>query len=223
MSVIQQISIYSPILPLTCFLLFCLRNSRIELKVVFVYIILSISVDIFTTTSKWGIHNIYSIQGIFTIVEYFSVSLFIYLSLVNVIFKRVIFYSSLIFIIYFAVNFFKSDKSKFDSTSSSLEAILIIGYCIMYMFEQINKSQINFIYSSSNFWIVMAFFIYVTSTFFLFITTSSFSSAEKNQYWVINHISNIITNIFLSIGFLMNRKGTENFLDEEQVDYTRRY
>ena len=221
MSVFQQISVYSPLLPLTCFLLFCLKNSKIELKVVFVYIILSIAVDIFTTSSKWGIHYIYTIQAIFTIVEYFSVSLFIYLSFENSVFKKIILFTSLIFICYFIVNVIRSDRTKFDSMSSSLEAILIIGYCIMYMFEQINKSQISFIYSSPHFWIVMAFFIYVTSTFFLFITTSSFSSTEKNQYWIINHISNIITNIFLSIGFIMNKNTHELNPSEDQTELGR--
>ena len=150
--------------------------------------------------------NEYAVQAIFTIVEYSLVSTFIYLSLSNPFLKKVILFISILFLTYAVINFVRTDKKQFDSIPSSIEDILIIAFCIFYLFEQISKPEITFIYASPNFWIVLAFLVYMSATLFLFIITSSLSQEEKNKYWIINHISNTITNIFLSIAFINNRK-----------------
>jgi hypothetical protein len=204
MSVLQQISIYSSLLPLITFFLFCLKRRKKELTVIFAYVLFSFAIDFITTYV--GKDNLYTIQAIFTIAEYLFVSTFIYFSLSNYYFKKVIFFTSIVFILFAVFSFIRTDKTKFDSIPSSLEAILIITYCILYMFEQINKPEISFIYASSNFWVVLGFFIYMSGTLFLFITSNTISSSEKLQFWVINQILNSILNIFISLAFFINRK-----------------
>ena len=125
----------------------------------------------------------------------------------NKFFKKFLVGISILFFaywIYFIQNFIKSQNSSFDSIPASIESILITIFCLLYLFEQISKPQEYFLYSSPNFWIVLAFFIYMSGTLFLFIVSSSITAQEKDQYWVINNICNIITNILVSIAFIIN-------------------
>ncbi|MBS1932788.1 MAG: hypothetical protein JST96_02240 [Bacteroidetes bacterium] len=120
--------------------------------------------------------------------------------------KKIIIFLSIGFVVYMIIYFIRNDITTFDAIPSSIEDLLLMMYCIMYMYEQIAKPQIGFIYATPNFWVVLAFFVYTSSTLFLFITTSSFSGDEKDKYWLINLISNIVSNILLSIAFIVNRK-----------------
>ena len=76
----------------------------------------------------------------------------------------------------------------------------------MYFYEQISGTPNDLlIYASPNFWVVLAFLVYMSATLFLFIITSSLSKNEQNRYWFIANFSSIIFNIFLSIAFILNR------------------
>ena len=207
---VPQLSEYCPLLPLIVFLIFCLKKSKTELKVIFFYILIAFVFDLFTTDVAYGIKNIWKLMPIFTIVEYLLFSGFVWLSLTNAILKKVIVFISLLFVVFALVNYVHANKTDFYSIPSSVENILVITYCIMYMFEQISKPQISFIYSSPNFWVVLGLFIYTSSTLFLFITTSSLSGDEQNKYWIINNISNIISNILFSIAFIANSYKPKN-------------
>jgi|SRR5579871_3547751 len=207
---VQFLSTYSPLLPLILFLIFSLKKSRPELKVIFLYILYAFGNDLYTTNTVYGRNHIFAFLAVYTIIEYLMVSTFIWLSLSGKALKMIIVFLSIGFVTYMIIYMIRSDKTKFDSIPSSVEDILLMMYCILYMFEQIAKPQIGFIYATPNFWVVLAFFVYTSSTLFLFITTSSLSEDEQAKYWVINQISNIVSNILISIAFILNPKSQKN-------------
>jgi hypothetical protein len=207
---VQFLSTYSPLLPLILFLIFSLKKSRPELKVIFLYILYAFANDLYTTNTTYGKNHIFAFLAVYTFIEYLMVSAFFWLSISNKVLKNVIIFLSIGFVIYLIIYLSRSDQTEFDSINSSIEVILLMTYCIFYMFEQIAKPQIGFIYATPNFWVVLAFFVFTSSTLFLFITTNSLSEGEQAKYWVINQISNIVSNILISIAFILNPKSQKN-------------
>lgn len=154
-------------------------------------------------------HLTYLLLSIYTLVEYLIVSFFIYRHLSVKQLKTVIFIVSLLFTCFtvFAFNYLPNEQ--FDSLSATTEAIIIIVYCIFFLYEQMNKPETLFIYLSFKFWIVAAFLVYFAGTFFLFISTLTLSHEQINAYWPITLFSNICKNILLAVAFSM-KKETQN-------------
>ena len=80
------------------------------------------------------------------------------------------------------------------------------------------------IYSSTNFWIIISFLIYLSGTFFLNIYADSMinDKAFIKQYILINSSFNIIKNILLSVAMLMkpeNNNQTPFPEDRLKVDW----
>ena len=210
---IPIISRYSSLLPLILFLAFSLRKSTVALKVIFFYCIFSLGTDFTTSIFPANSVAIRELQSLFTIIEYTFVISFLFLIAKNATIKKIIVGVSVLYfiywLIYFIQNFIKSQNTSFDAVPASIESILITIFCLLFLFEQISNTQDYFLYLSPNFWIVLAFFIYMSGTLFLFIVSTSISVNEKNQYWIINNICNIITNILVSIAFVINGINTK--------------
>lgn len=99
---------------------------------------------------------------------------------------------------------FNKDQSKnFDAVPASLESILIIIFCVTFFFEQMRDMDVPFVYSSKTFWITVAILVYMSATFFLFVSAEFLTQLERQKYWFINLISNLIKNLLLTIAFIM--------------------
>jgi uncharacterized BrkB/YihY/UPF0761 family membrane protein len=72
------------------------------------------------------------------------------------------------------------------------------------------------------FLIVIALLLYVASTLFLYIIANRLTAKEMEQYWGINHVSNILTNLIFAAAFLLFRFQNKNPSPEKTaVDFTR--
>jgi hypothetical protein len=119
----------------------------------------------------------------------------------NRIFRAIILISSAAFFV-FAIYYFLTVKNNtFDSLPASIESILIVAFSIFYLFDQMNKPQVIFIYQEPNFWFVVGFIIYFSGTLFLFIQASNLTKEIRDNFWKINYFSNIFKNILFAIAF----------------------
>ncbi len=91
-----------------------------------------------------------------------------------------------------------------------------------------NKRNYNlFVYSTSNFWIIITFLIYSSGTFFLYIMAENMMKTREFQiqYVIINSVFNILKNVLLSIAMLMkesiphNDKGKKNKARDELLSF----
>lgn len=196
------------ILPIVSFLLFCLKKASRGLWVVFICIVCACVFDVFQRISSR--ENTFTIMGVFTILEFITFSYFFYISVTNKAVKRFIIFTSALVSFFLLFSFIRSDKNSFDSISTSVESIAFIIFSIIYFFEQLNKSTDHFIYSSPNFWVVLAVLIGTAATLFLFILANNLSEKEIEKYWIINNIASIVSNILFSIAFLVNRFVPQN-------------
>ncbi len=101
--------------------------------------------------------------------------------------------------------FYFNQIASFDSFTSGIESIIIIIFCIYYLYLQLKNSTDLLIYSTFNFWIIITFFIYFTGTFFLYIMMEKMESNVPfhKLYFIINISFNILKNVLLSVAMFM--------------------
>jgi hypothetical protein len=123
--------------------------------------------------------------------------------------KRGIVAGSALFFGFALYNIIDTVNYNFDALPASVECILVIIFCVSFFYEQINNTEVSFVYASKKFWIIVAILIYLSATLFLFISSMYLTLEERREYWFINSISNFLKNVLLSIAFMLpNHKTT---------------
>ena len=161
----------------------------------------------------------YIIYDIFTIVEFGLFSLFFTYIINEAKIKKIISLVFIVFIIFNVVDyFFLRKEGAFNSTNVGVAAVLIISMCIYYFYYQLKKPDTFLIYNTQNFWIIIAFLIYVSGTFFLYLMAENMIEEKTfaKQYKMINSSFIILKNIFLFIAMLIKpeKKSTSVFPNE---------
>jgi len=199
----------SSLLPIVSF--FFLKEKKSGLWVIFFYLIYSLFSDLFLNHIYDKIAPFFGFR-MFTIVEYSAVTYYFYQILRNTTVRQIVPVISLLFVGYCIYDLISSKFSHFDSIPVAIEAILIIGFCIIVLFEKIKRTDTLFIYSTSDFWIAVSFLIYFAGTFFLYIYAQNYMNNEKflNNYNLINSSFVTLRNILIAIAFLIKPK-VENY------------
>ncbi len=193
--------------------MFWKRNRQGGIWVIFLSVILSAVTDYTYAFARTNINTLY-FYGAFTIVEYSLFSFFLYLSFQSKTSRVILIVASLIFYLVALSTFFIKKKEDFDSMSASAEAVLIIVYSILYLYEQVTDPSVFLVYNTKKFWIVLAFLIYFSSTLFLFIYATAMTNQEHKSYWNINNFFDELKNVLFSIGFVMKPNKKNNFAVE---------
>lgn len=202
--ILKIISVLSGLLPIVIFLVFHKRNKVGKLWVIFLYAVLSIFFDAaFSAIPEGDEDPEFYLFSLFSIVEFSLFTAFIFLQIKLKSKRRFIGASAILFYGFAIYNIINGPQKSFDTLPASIECVLVILYCILCYFEQMRTPEVSFIYSSKVFWITTAVLIYVAATLFLFISTAYFTGEERDNYWSINFISNILKNILLSIAFIL--------------------
>lgn len=118
----------------------------------------------------------------------------------------------LFFTLFIIINFWLFedffDYWKFSSRLLSVEAILLLSYCLQYYLFKINDTaEINFL--NADFWIITGLGIYVTFNFFIFLLYNELSVRLQHfaiSLWSFHNISFIIFNMFIAKGFYESDK-----------------
>lgn len=157
----------------------------------------------------------------YTIFEYFFFAFFLYFSLKNINNKKALQIGSLVFTLSAILNLYSNLTSSvniqvFDTLTVSVSAITLIIFCLIFLFEKIQKPDIGFIYAKKSFWIVVGIMIYFSGTFFLFLQYSELSEKEQENFWIINWFCIILKNIFFAIAFYLPEE-TNNPMANDNV------
>lgn len=154
---------------------------------------------------------IYNVLSLFTLVEFSLFTYVLYTVIDNPVFKRIIQVSAAAFYIFAIILYIldmRVEMKSFDSLSASVEAILVVTYSIFYLFDQMSKPQVFFIYQEPNFWFVVGFILYFSGTLFLFIQASNLQPEIRQNFWKINYFLNITKNILFAIAFSTKKSRT---------------
>lgn len=208
---------YSEILPIAFYLIFLKRNRGEGLWVVFFYCCLNwLTESFFFNRLHLQIPNYVHDSG-FTILEFSVISFFTYSSLRGKVLKYIPVIGALIFYPIAIINFTKEQET-FDSIPASIEAILIISYCILLLYEQINDPKVIFVYNTKKFWVTIGFFLYFSSTLFLFLYARNLTPSEHDKYWTINNFFEILKNILFSVSFIMKKSNKDQYAESLDPD-----
>jgi len=147
--------------------------------------------------------------SLFTIIEYILFSLFLYI-IINKRVIRIIILSSLpVFLAISIFSFFANQGSDFDSLPTTVESILIISFCIFFLFQELKNPEVPFIYQNPNFWFVFGMLGYLAGNFFLFLQYANISSDVRDGFWTINLLFNILKNVLFAIAFYLPKTKKE--------------
>lgn len=141
----------------------------------------------------------------YTIVEYGFFAFFFYTTFKNKKTKYIPIIGTLLFYGIVAITFYEKGTEAFDSLSASMEAILMIIYSIIFLYGQITSPEIIYVYNTKKFWIVIAIFLYFSSTLFLFLFAADFANPQNSSYWIINNLFEILKNSLFCISFAMKK------------------
>lgn len=197
------------------FLLNKIHSKEKSLKVILYYIVYCIVND----AIGYCLQEDSSVLGsLFNVVE-FSLFCFFYYSVMSPgIVKKATFPLMGLFFIFACIYFFfNSHKTSFASFPTGVESILIILMCIFYLNVQIRRSTDLFVYSTSNFWVIITFLIYLSGSFFLYIMAGTMfhNKAFQLLYNIINSVFYILKNILLSVAMLMKTTPEKNVLKKD--------
>ena len=170
------------------------------------YLIYSLLSDTFINpVVSHTFHKPYLGFRIFTIVEYCLLTVLLYKNIKSQGFKKVMLFISIIFVLYAFFDIFQGNSDSFDSYPSGLECILLIAYCIYFLFEKINEPDSLFLYNTPTFWVVVGLILYFSGTFFLYIYSQNNVGNESFQmtYKFVNSGFNILKLLLISVAFLV--------------------
>ena len=178
--------------------------------VIFFYSIYSFLNDILIQFNIAGSENKYTLYSLYTIVEYSCMAYLFYKLITNITVKWILLSCSVLFLIFAFYGLFRAKARTFDSISVSIEAILLLAFCVYYLFERVKNSNSLFIYTTYQFWITVALMIYFAGTFFLFIYAQNYFDNANffNTYSLINATFYILKNILFSVAFSVKEDNT---------------
>ena len=150
---------------------------------------------------------------LFSLFEFCFFAWYFYLVIHNSKIKQLLSFITAAFVIFVLIDyFFLRNKTSFNSISSGIETVLIIAMCIYYFFDQLKQPKAFLIYSSINFWIIIAFLVYLSGTFFLYIYAESMLTdpSFRKLYIIINSSFTILKAILLCVAMLMKPENDNN-------------
>lgn len=215
---LRNLSINSGFLPIVFFLLFVNRNREKKLWVIFLYAIISLITDYsYDLIAK---KNEFYLFSFFTIIEFTLCSIFLYYNINSKFFKRIVLVLSFFFFCISFYNLFQKQFEKLDSLTATVECILIILFSILFLYDQLKEPELIFIYTSKQFWIIVAFLLYLSSTLFLFMSADNLTKHEMSYYWSINFVFNIVKNILFALAFSLKKPNlTDNPFMKNRYNY----
>ena len=193
---------------------FFVKDKKAGLWVIFFYFVYGFLSDAVINSIVNGIHPFLGWR-MFTVIEFIVLSVYFHKIISNKIIKKIIPVIATVFVLFCLYDLFTSKSSYFDSVPVAVEAILILGYCVIFLFQQLKSPDSLFLYSTPTFWVIVAFLIYFAGTFFVFIYAQNYYGNEHfdRNYTLINSTFLLLRNIFISIAFFVRpRKQDYKFI-----------
>ncbi|MFT3908939.1 MAG: hypothetical protein QM737_05895 [Ferruginibacter sp.] len=197
----------SIIIPLVTGILLYRHFARLE-KILFCYLFLSGISNALLAFMAYRHMNNLPVFHIYTLLEFGFLVFFLRTLFHDTVISGWLYTIAAVFILFCIINtLFFQDIHTFNSYSRSVEAIIIIGFCLYYFKKQLGM-QLN-IPRDPGFWFVLGLFIYFSSSLTIFIISNVSLSLNKNFLWIMwtIHASLVLLMyIFITKGFIACKK-----------------
>lgn len=175
---------------------------------VFFLVAYSLFINLFVSSNKQLIEKYFLIVGVTTFIEFSLFTFLFYRIIESAILKKIILVVSSITGLYLLFELFTSDYETFDSVPSGITSLIMLVYCIFYLFERVKDTDALFFYSSPNFWVVVSIIIYAAGTFFPFIYAKNYLNEKEftDEFDLIHDTLYIVKNIIFAFAMLTKDK-----------------
>lgn len=160
--------------------------------------------------------------SVYTFLEYFFFSLFIFLNLQKKVLKIIIIGFSILFPFFQVLSHYFFDNTRTDSIAIGIESLLIFTYIFFYFYESLAFVKQDFIYSKYCFWVCVGALIYLGSSFFINILANTVSAEDFAKYWFFNYVADTIKTLFFCVAIIVlskESKKTPNRSKKELLPY----
>ena len=209
--ILQNLNYLSEILPLFFCLLFFKKINSKEIKVFFVYKIITVLLLTFSVIINYKYLNIvYSniVVSIWVVWEFVLLSIMYFYIIKSLLVKKLIVFSIFLFVPYWIYNFSKINLREFhfDFLTGAIESFFFIIVIIYYFYEIMQYNFTTPLFKLPNFWASVAFLLFFSGIFFLLLysKTNFEKPVFKDQFLIITSIITIIKNILLCIALFAN-------------------
>ncbi|PIB36744.1 hypothetical protein BFP72_15715 [Reichenbachiella sp. 5M10] len=194
--VAQYTSTFSPLL----FLAVWVSSQRIkakELYYLFGIVLLSFSSDLISLSYyKLTGNSTYWILNVYNLIDTCLVFLFFGAILSR---AKAAYFCLFVVLSFTAYYLFHLGIHVIWSDAISIKNVLVLGLCILYLYELFAKEAEVFIERNPLFWVIVGFLFYTSGTLFLWLLSAEFIGAGKVS-WMINMVLNILKNAFFALG-----------------------
>ncbi len=212
---LSDFSVYSALLPVLVVFIFLKKIKKRPVWVICIYSIYSFINDQLIIYRIAHDLPTKILLYYFTLIEYLLFAIIVFQLLRSRIAKKALIIISVIFSVFCAYWISLGNFTRFDSLQTSIECILIMVFCLIYLYEQLTKPQIEFIYNNYQFWVIISLLIYLAGSFFLFAYAADLPKAESDHYWPILYVCSIIKNILFAVAIYISTRQVD---DEEHYE-----
>ena len=204
LQLIENIARITLLIPIILF--FFQKNKKKELWVIHLYLLFSIFrqiiIQLLTLRNSEIIEIISHLNPLF---NYCFIASFFYHANELKLDKRFIVLISILYVPTQFFQFFLQLNNTSLSIISTINTLLVLGFCMAFFYNLLKKPNITFIYLQPNFWCTSGLFLFSSGTFFVFWFNLIYNSNEifNQQYIYIHSGIYIIRNMFFSIAFLI--------------------
>ncbi len=211
LQILENLNYLSEFLPLLFCLLFLKKINSKEIKVFFVYKIVTVLLLVFILIANSSLiaNSKYAniAFDIFVVVEFTLLSLMYRYIIKSLLVKKLIIFSIFLFVIYWIYNFSKisSDEFKLDFLTIAVESLFFTVIIIFYFYEIMQHNFTTPLFQLPSFWISVAFLVFFSGLFFIILLSKTDFNKIKDIFLLITSIITIIKNILLCIALFANK------------------
>jgi hypothetical protein len=178
------------------------NNINRPLKTVFSYLVFACIGNIISSVLAFRHINNLPLLHIYTIFEFLLLGVFFFRTMPAIIYRKIVLAGLVLFPLLCIVNFlFIQNLYVFNSYTRSLEAILMIIFCVMYFFI---KEESNSIQSEA--WIVIGILLYFSGSLVQFsfsnVVSNLVSHTLKTVIWSLHATLVLLMYMLFSLGFV---------------------
>ncbi len=192
-------SIGSVFIPLTIALVHW-KTIENDLKPLRLILILSLASDLLSILLIQYSLNTYLIINIYLIAQF---SLLVWVFREQLPYQRITDIILLIFILFCIINIsIFQGPWVFNSVSNVVASLILIGFCIFYLYRLLNDLPIVHIHHLPMLWITFAVLTYYAGNFFLFLVKNYLTYGDSGSHklmWILHNLLNISKNILFAI------------------------
>jgi hypothetical protein len=202
-SILQMSSVISGFLPVLAALINYRHLDRV-LLIAAVYFVISVMTDaLLQIAAKMGVVNNYPILHVYIALSVVLLGAMYFNAFFSPILKKVIvIVSAAGLLVVVAKMIFMEGIMDYPSLSNTVLSFMIIIFSLLYFYQLLTRQEFLHVEKQGLFWINAGMLFYFAITIFLFMLFKRMVSAHQEGYYVINYITNIISNILFTVGLL---------------------